>query len=185
MYRPPMLRITRLALVVGSLTLMLGCGSSQKHADSPDSTENDEAARQAEELDAMDELGDSNTGKSDQSQKEEGDSKDAAPSEEPKFVEGMSVNEAINAVPQGLPRENIEEEVMNKPLLDMSLYAPCKLPPSQHFEIRFAIWDGRVVGLDITTTPKNEKAAACLREAVSRASWKDKTKSLNISTVSF
>jgi len=104
---------------------------------------------------------------------------------EPQFTEGMSVNDAINAVPQGLPRENLEEEVLNKPLLDMSLYAPCKLSAAQHFSIRFAVWDGKVVGADITTSPKNANLEKCLREVVSRVKWTDKARSLNVSTVSF
>jgi hypothetical protein len=104
---------------------------------------------------------------------------------DPEFKEGGSVDEAIKAVPQGLPRENVELEELNKPLSDVSIYAPCKLAPSAHFEIKFAIWGGQAVGMDIKTMPKNPKLEACLREIVLRTKWRDKTKSLNISTVSF
>lgn len=104
---------------------------------------------------------------------------------EPEFKENGSVDEAIKAVPQGLPRENVELEELNKPLGDVSIYTPCKLAPSAHFEIKFAVWAGRCVGMDIKTMPKNPKLETCLREVVSQAKWRDKTKSLNISTVSF
>lgn len=104
---------------------------------------------------------------------------------DPDFKEGGSVNEAINAVPQGLPRENMEQEVLDKPLLDTSLYAPCKLTPANHFEIKFAVWNGKIVGMDIKSTPKNAKLEACVREQAMRATWREKTKSLNISTVMF
>jgi hypothetical protein len=104
---------------------------------------------------------------------------------DPEFKEGGSVEEAIKAVPQGLPRENVELEELNKPLSDVTIYEPCKLNPSAHFEIKFAIWGGQAVGMDIKTMPKNPKLEACLREIVLRTKWRDKTKSLNISTVSF
>ena len=39
--------------------------------------------------------------------------------------------------------------------------------------------------MDIKTMPKNDKLESCLREIVSKAKWRDKTKSLNISTVQF
>jgi hypothetical protein len=104
---------------------------------------------------------------------------------DPEFKEGGSVNDAINAVPQGLPRENMEQEVLDKPLLDTSLYAPCKLSPANHFEIKFAVWNGRIVGMDVKSTPKNPKLEACVRDAAMKATWREKTKSLNISTVMF
>jgi len=104
---------------------------------------------------------------------------------EPEFKEGGTVDEAIKAVPQGLPRENIEQESLDKPLLNVDLYKPCKLGQGAHFEVKFAVWNGRCVGMDIKTMPKNAKLETCLREVVSNAKWQDKTKSLNISTVSF
>ena len=75
---------------------------------------------------------------------------------EPSFKDGMSVNDAINAVPQGLPRVNIDQEDLNTPLLEPDFYKQCKLSPSQHFTIKFAVWDGRAVGIDITTQPANK-----------------------------
>lgn len=98
---------------------------------------------------------------------------------EPEFRAGMTVNEAINAVPTGTERVNIDQETLEQPILRQELYAPCKLGPSQHFKIRVAIWDGRAVGLDIETTPKNEKVAACLREQIEGVRWSPKAKSLN------
>lgn len=104
---------------------------------------------------------------------------------DPEFKEGGSVEEAIKAVPQGLPRENLELDDLNEPLNKPETYAACKLTPSSHFEIKFAVWGGRCVGMDLKTTPKNPKLESCLRDVVSKAQWRDKTKSLNISTVSF
>src|SRR5262245_16567823 len=51
--------------------------------------------------------------------------------DEPKFTDGMSVNDAINAVPRGVSRVNVDAETLGKPLADGELYAPCKLPPTQ------------------------------------------------------
>ena len=104
---------------------------------------------------------------------------------EPTFKEGGSVNDAVNAIPQGYERVNIEQEALDMPLLNPDFYKPCKLGAAQHFEIRFAVWEGRAVGLDIKTTPNNKNAESCLRGLVSKNVWRDKVKSLNISTVTF
>ena len=97
----------------------------------------------------------------------------------------MSVNDAINAIPQGFERITIEQEALDQPLLDHEVYKPCKLAASQHFEIKFAIWDGRAVGLDIKTMPANKTVENCLRDLVKKNVWRDKVHSLNISTVQF
>jgi hypothetical protein len=98
---------------------------------------------------------------------------------DPEFRAGMSVNEAINAVPTGTERVNLDQEALEAPIVRAELYEPCKLTPSQHFKVRVAIWDGRAVGLDIETTPKNDKFAACLREQIESVRWQAKAKSLN------
>lgn len=113
----------------------------------------------------------------------EGDTKPAA--SEPEFKEGMSVEEAIAAVPQGAPRENVEQEALSQPLLDSKVYAPCKPKPNAHFKLKVAVWDGRAVGIDVTTQPENEQLAQCVKQQVSQLSWKDKVKSLNVVEFSY
>jgi hypothetical protein len=110
---------------------------------------------------------------------------DGSSNAEPSFKEGMSVNDAINAIPQGLPRVNIDQEDLNRPLMETEFYKSCKLSPSQHFTIKFAVWEGRAVGIDITTTPANKNMEKCLHGLVAGYTWKDKVRSLNISTVQF
>lgn len=102
--------------------------------------------------------------------------KPAAP--EPVFKEGGSVDEAIQAVPQGAERVNLDQEALGKPLQDMELYEPCK-PGSARFKVRVAVWDGRAVGLDVDTTPKNPKLTECIKERIRSVTWPDKVKSLN------
>jgi hypothetical protein len=97
----------------------------------------------------------------------------------PQFKENGSVLDAINAVPQGTPRLNIEQEALGRPLNNPELYEPCK-PGSAHFKAKVAIWDGKAVGLDLTTTPKNSKFGACVAERIRSLTWPDKVKSLNI-----
>jgi hypothetical protein len=104
---------------------------------------------------------------------------------EPSFKQGMSVNDAINAIPQGYPRVDIDQEDLDRPLMDPGFYKTCKLTPAQHFEIKFAVWEGRAVGLDIKTTPNNKNLEQCLHGLFTTYTWKDKVKSLNISTVTF
>lgn len=105
------------------------------------------------------------------------------PAEEPAFREGMSVDEAIAVVPQSAQRVNIEQEALAAPLMRPELYEPCALKGNQRFKVRVAVWNGRAVGLDLGTQPKNEKLEECLRQQVTSVTWPDKVKSLN--TVEF
>jgi hypothetical protein len=177
-----------LALVTG-LVAGVACSGSSKNAKTLDDTENvggQGSVRADKDLTDDDVEQKSVPPKaSDDSGEPKSASDSPKDNPEPAFKEGGSVDEAINAVPQGLPRENVELEELNKPLNDPAVYDSCKLTPSSHFEIKFAVWGGRCVGMDIKTTPKNPKLEGCLREVVSNAKWRDKTKSLNISTVSF
>jgi len=91
----------------------------------------------------------------------------------------MSVNDAINAVPPAAERENIEPEVLGKPLSDPKLYEPCKLGAGAHFKLKVAVWDGRAVGIDVSTTPNNPKLSECIKAEVMKVTWPDKVKSLN------
>ncbi|HKY38188.1 MAG TPA: hypothetical protein VJN18_19735 [Polyangiaceae bacterium] len=109
---------------------------------------------------------------------------DPAPVAEPQFTEGMSVEEAIKAVPQGAERANIDQETLGKPLQDFALYEPCK-PGTTRVKMKIAVWDGKVVGADVTATPKNDKLVACIKDRLETLSWKAKVKSLNTVEYSF
>jgi hypothetical protein len=98
---------------------------------------------------------------------------------EPEFREGMSVNDAINAIPQGVARVNIDPDVLGEPLRDPELYAPCKMKAHEHVQLRVAVWDGRAVGIDVDSKPKNKKLEECVRQQVSQIKWRDKAKALN------
>ncbi len=113
-------------------------------------------------------------------------SSDAKPADvpAPAFKENGSVKEAIDAVPQGTQRLNLDQEALGRPLGDMALYEPCK-PGSQHFKAKVAVWDGKAVGLDLTTTPKSQKFADCIAERIRSLTWPDKVKSLNIVEYSY
>jgi hypothetical protein len=95
----------------------------------------------------------------------------------------MSVDEAINAVPQGSERANLDTAALSQPISDMKLYDPCAAKPTEHVKIRVAVWDGRAVGVDVATTPSNSKLAECVKEQIRNVKWRDKEKSLN--TVEF
>jgi hypothetical protein len=110
--------------------------------------------------------------------KAKGDDAAKGPAGEPEFKDGMSVNDAINAVPQGTPRENIDQETLGEPLKDQKTWASCKLTPADHFRINVAIWNGRAVGVDVDS--KNKRVADCIKQAVRSVVWRDKVKSLNI-----
>jgi hypothetical protein len=98
---------------------------------------------------------------------------------EPEFKEGMSVDEAIAAVPRDAQRMNLDGDALGKPLLDQKLYEPCKLGQKQKFKVRVAIWNGKAVGLDVTTQPNNPKATECIATQIRSVTWRDKVLSLN------
>lgn len=90
----------------------------------------------------------------------------------------MSVDEAIRAVPSGWERRNMDQETLGKPLQNVAVYEPCK-PGSARVKLRVAVWNGKAVGVDVTTTPKNEKLADCIKSKVRELTWDKKVKSLN------
>jgi hypothetical protein len=108
---------------------------------------------------------------------------EAAAGAEPEFKEGMSVDEAIAAVPRDAQRMNLDGDALGKPLMEQKLYEPCKLAQNQKFKVRVAIWNGKAVGLDVTTQPKNARAEACIATQIRSVTWRDKVPSLN--TVEF
>ena len=97
---------------------------------------------------------------------------------EPTFTDDMSVEQAIRAIPQSAERLNVDQETLSKPLQDESLYAPCKAGAG-HFTLRVAVWRGKAVAIDLTTTPKNPKLAECLKGRLRELTWPVKVPSLN------
>lgn len=101
---------------------------------------------------------------------------------EPVFTETMSVAQAEAAIPQGTPRSNLDQEALAKPLQDPNAFESCKIG-SAHFQVKVAIWNGKAVGVDLTTKPKNPKLAECLGARIRQLEWPDRVRSLN--TVEF
>lgn len=108
--------------------------------------------------------------------------KPAAP--EPQFTDGMSVADAVKAVPVGAERANIDQETLSEPIKEFSVYEPCK-PGAAHIKLKIAVWDGKAVGIDVASTPKNEKLVACVKEQIKKLTWKAHVKSLNTVEYSF
>ena len=96
---------------------------------------------------------------------------------EPTFTPDMTVDQAINAA-KATERMNVDQETMSKPLQDEALYAPCKAGTA-HFTFRVAVWRGKAVAIDMTTTPKNPKLAECLKGRIREITWGAKVPSLN------
>ena len=97
---------------------------------------------------------------------------------EPTFTPDMSVEDAIKAIPQSAERVNVDQETLSKPLQEESLYDPCK-PGAAHFTLRVAVWRGKAVAIDLSTTPKNPKLAECLKGRIRALTWPVKVPSLN------
>jgi hypothetical protein len=95
----------------------------------------------------------------------------------PVFTEGMTVQQAMNAVSSDYDFIGIEEDVLAKPLREMEVFSPCKLKPSDKFTVKIAVWDGRVVGADVKST--NKALAQCIDGAVRKIEYKEKVESIN------
>jgi hypothetical protein len=152
------------------LVLIAGCGGGQQPAAAVD----DGAAEVAEEP-APDTT---EKPSPEASESETAPEAKAPPVAEPVFTENMSVAQAQAAIPQGTPRSNLEQEALAKPLQDPSAFEACKIG-NAHFQVKVAIWDGKAVGVDLTTKPKNPKLAECLNARIRELSWPDRVRSLN------
>jgi hypothetical protein len=97
---------------------------------------------------------------------------------EPTFTPDMTVEEAIKAIPQGTERLNVDQETLSKPLEDGAVFESCKAG-STHFKMRIAVWRGKAVAIDLTTTPKNPKLTECLKGKIRDLNWSAKVPSLN------
>jgi hypothetical protein len=179
------MRAVGISSCVFGLVLASACGGSQHPAELSPTSEPTAKGAPAPSADDAKPASDSES--SDEAKpvaETKADTKKASDVPAPEFKENGSVLEAINAVPQGTPRLNIEQEALGRPLNNPELYEPCK-PGSAHFKAKVAIWDGKAVGLDLTTTPKNSKFAACVAERIRSLTWPDKVKSLNIVEYTF
>jgi len=157
------------------VALAAACGGSEPPAAAPSSTAGDESAATTSEATPL--------APSEDAAPKATDADKPAPAAKPEvpaptFKENGSVRDAVNAVPQGTPRLNIEQEALEGPLNHPELYEPCK-PGNAHFKAKVAVWDGKAVGLDLTTTPKNQKFGDCIAERIRGVSWPDKVKALN------
>lgn len=159
------------------ITCASSCGGSQEPAKSPDSPSAGDESTVQPPVEPKPEKKDDDV---DKPEGGEGDKPDGAGAvKEPEFKEGMSVDEAIDAVPQGTPRVNVDQEALGRPLMDSGLFKPCALSPAQHFRVKVAVWEGKAVGIDVVATPKNDKAVSCIKDRIKTITWKDKVKSLN------
>jgi hypothetical protein len=100
------------------------------------------------------------------------------------FPPHASVEEAIKAIPQGVPRLNMSNDLLQAPLLDLTRYDKCKVPRSTKVSLNVAVYDGVAVGVTVTTKPKSAKIEDCLDTVVRGMTW-DKVPSLNQATVTF
>jgi hypothetical protein len=169
-----------LSPIVLFCALALACSGAHKHHHSKSAQDESEDASSSDSSESRDR---SDAERPSRSEDEgSGESKSHSNNEksapEPEFTQGMSVDEATKAVPSGIERRNIDQETLGKPLQDMSVYEPCK-PGSARVKLKVAVWDGRAVGIDVTTTPKNEKLATCVKQRISELKWEKKVKSLN------
>jgi len=161
------------------ISIAAGCGGGAQRAESPDAENETETDA---ESDGDNENPDASEPNTDDAGGDGEKKEPSAVAGEPAFTPDMSVEQAQAAVPVGTERQNIEQEALGRPLQEPGVFDSCKLG-SAKFKVRVAIWNGKAVGIDLETTPKNPALAECLKARVRELSWPDKVRSLN--TVEF
>jgi hypothetical protein len=154
-----------------TLVVLLGSACGTQGGKSPDQREalpDDDSAADVEQ---------SSVPMEDKKHKKSGDETGKGPAAEPEFKDGMSVDDAINAIPAGTQRVNIDQETLGEPLKEQKTWSSCKLTPADHFKVNVAIWNGHAVGVDVDS--KNKRVADCVKQAVRSVVWRDKVRSLN------
>jgi hypothetical protein len=117
--------------------LAVACGGTAPPAEEPPSADPSLSTDEVEQPELSDQP---NT--SSEQKPEGGENKPAEPAKEPEFKEGGSVQDAMNAIPQGTARINMDQETLGQPIANPTVYESCKLAPSQKFKLKVAIWDG-------------------------------------------
>jgi hypothetical protein len=164
---------------------LVGCGGSTPEAadasNPPDDESKSSSSMDSDKSETESKSDDEKSGASSKDEKKDDTAKkDDDPTKDdaggPSFPDNASVAQAIAAVPKGTQRSNIDAETLGEPLNKPELYAPCKAG-SQHFKLKVAVWNGKAVGVDVTTT--NKALAECVKKQIQGIEWRDKVKSLN------
>lgn len=164
------------SLLATSLALCVACGGSQKKAHDAGS-----------EAEAMPELTmtEPETVDAERAEPETESTDGAEKADGPQFEPGMSVEEASSTAPFAVNAVEVPILELEAPLMKSSLYKPCSIPSTQKYKVRAAVYQGKAVGIDVTTEPANEKVEACVREQVEAVEWSVNEKSINIVELSF
>ena len=162
------------------LSIAMGCGGATRTPDAADA----ESAASGDEPSVGDSADGASESDAEPVAKDSETKQPAAAPAEPAFTPDMSVEQAQAAVPVGTERQNIEQEALGRPLQEPGVFDACKLG-SARFKVRVAVWNGKAVGIDLETTPKNAALAECLKARVRELEWPDKVRSLNTVEFSF
>lgn len=161
-----------LSAVFAALSLLTAaCGGGNRAPEAPVAETTRASATEPPHASALDDV-------------EQGSFEPSAPAEaeaatpEPQFTDDMSVDQAVKAVPSDAERRNLDPDTLAEPLRNAAVYEECK-PGTARVKLRVAVWDGRAVGVDVNTAPKNDRLAACIREKVRAITWAKHVKSLN------
>jgi hypothetical protein len=106
----------------------------------------------------------------------------ASTRDKPEFRDGMSVEEAIRAVPTHYDYIGIDQDALERPLKDPEAFKPCRGAETHRFAIRVAVWDGKAVGIDVEAPPALRQ---CITEQIKKMEWRDKVQSINTIRYSF
>lgn len=168
---------TRKLWVHGLVAGLCACGGGTKQPEYPaESSPREEAA------DPSWETGEAR-GAEDGEPRSEAEPETPAERKAPTFTEGMSVDEAISAVPEDYEFIGLDQDVLAKPLTQPETYQDCKLKQSDKFKVRLAVWDGRVVGADVKSP--NKALAQCIDGVVRKLEYRDRVEAINTVEYSF
>lgn len=159
---------------------LVACGGSQK-----------EASDAGAEAEAMPELAlnepepEFAEGLNEEAEEPEEEPKAAPASAKPTFEAGMSVDEATNAAPFAVNAVEVDLAELEKPLMSSGIGSACSIPSSQKYKVKVAVYEGKAVGIDVTTMPASEAKEACIRQQIEGMSWGVQEESINLVELTF
>lgn len=158
---------------IGAL-VVISCGGAEKKE--PDFPPREVINEPEEDADPSWDTDESTPAEDPEPEEEPAPSQEEEELKEPEFTEGMSVNDAMSAVPSHYDFVGMDQEYLAKPLIDPATYKECKISEKDHFKVRIAVWDGRVVGADITAPPSKKD---CIERVVRAITYGEQVKSVN------
>jgi hypothetical protein len=83
----------------------------------------------------------------------------------------VGVDEALRAVPRGVPTGHLNRDALEGPLRDRAKFDRCGVPKAADIQIDAVIYNGAAVGVDVRANPRDQALEFCIEQIVRETSW--------------